>query len=233
MSRRQKEKDKYMKAKLQILLLAIGVATLAISPANAADRGNPNPGIIPPQASYAGKTQGEWLQEWWNWVYGTTNYVQMYDGTGEFAHINGNGDRKVFFLAKSWAGVPQTRHVTIPAGRAIYVPVMGNYNDSWSGITDPEELKAAVLGTIPGAHDLAVTIDGRPVVDIWRYKQITGIFTTYDVNFPPYVFYPAFGYEVSLLLRPLSPGHHVIHMQGSYLDEFTTDVTYHITVVPE
>ena len=221
-----------MKAQLQILILAIGVAALGIPSVNAAGKGNPNPGIIPPQASYAGKTQGEWLQEWWLWVFGAEGYAQMYDGTGELAHINGNGDGHVFFLAKSWAGEPQERHVTVRAGTALYIPVMGNYNDSWSGITDPEVLKAGVLATIPGAHDLAVTIDGRAVEDIWSYIQTTGIFTSIDPNFPPYVFYPAFGYEVSLLLRPLPPGQHVIHMQGSYLDEFTTDVTYYITVTP-
>jgi hypothetical protein len=49
----------------------------------------------------------------------------MTDGTGEYAHINNNGAEGLFFLAKSWAGVPQTRHVTIPAGTAIYIPVNG------------------------------------------------------------------------------------------------------------
>jgi len=226
-----------MKAKLQILFLALSISALGVPSVLAQDKdqgkGNPNPGIIPPQAAYAGKTQGEWLQAWWNWIYGTKDYVQMYDGTGELADVNGNGDGPVFFLVKSWAGEPQERHITVPAGKAIYVPVMGYYMDSASGITDPEALKAADLATIPDAHGLAVTIDGRPVKDIWNYIQVSGIFTAYDVNWAPYVFYPAFAWEVSLLVAHLPPGEHVIHMQGSYQDWFTSDVTYYLTVTPK
>jgi hypothetical protein len=223
-----------MKTTLQILIIATALAALGIRSVNAEGKRNPNPGIIPPQASYASKTQGEWLQEWWNWVGGAEGSPQMYDGTGEAAYVNGNGNGKVFFLAKTWAAVPQERQISIRAGTALFIPVMGMMGDPifW-GISDPEELKSAVLDTVPYAEGLAVTINGRGVKNIWDYFQTTGFFTSYDVNYEPYYFDNSFSWEVILLLAPLPPGQHVIHMQGAYPPwDFASDVTYYITVEP-
>jgi hypothetical protein len=41
-----------------------------------------------------------------------------------------------------------------------------------------------------------------------------------------------YGYEISLLLTPLTPGQHVIEMKGKGASGFATDVTYDLTVLP-
>jgi len=154
-----------MKTKLQTLLIAAALAILGSTAAYA--RGNPNPGILPPHAKYKGRTAGEWTAAWWRWVYGTSGQVQMYDDTGEFAYVNGNGDGPVFFLAKSWAqdgdgnyGVPQVRHVIIPPGQALYIPVMGQASGRLQPFEITQEFIDDVNSNIPTMRDLSVIIDG-------------------------------------------------------------------------
>ena len=235
-----------MKSKLQLLILALGMAALHTPLANAASQDNPNPGILPPQATYNGKTVSEWCVAWWQWVDSTEDYVQMYDATGEFAHVNNNGADGVFFLAKTWAGVPQVRHVVVPSGTRLFIPVMGT--GGWElapgGILARWGSFEEWLNTRPTSrmHDLEIVIDGKPVAALedgnHHYLHYFGADGFADGEFPLEVWwgdgqvYEFIGYEIALLLAPLPPGNHVIEMKGKSGPDFESDVTYHLTVEP-
>jgi hypothetical protein len=235
-----------MKSKLQILFLALGIAALGVPSIQADDSSNLNPGILPPQAVFKGKTAAEWTAAWWYWVLTTPEAVQMTDDTGEFAHVNNNGADGVFFLAKSWVGVPQTRHVTIPSGMPLLVPVMGLglFGDQayWDFAAEVSGLAPGVPGVmawmdtfIPEMRDLSVRIDGRLVKGLedgnQHYLSNTGLISLYHPDGSVYA--PlGYSYEIILMLTPLKPGAHVIEMKGKGCFGFETDVTYHLTVLP-
>jgi len=236
-----------MKVNLHTLTLALVVAAVGIAPVQAAAKGNPNPGILPPHATFKGKTMSEWTVAWWQWVEGTKDYVQMFDATGEFAHANNNGADGVFFLAKSWAGVPQERHVVIPSGTPLLVPVMGlgwfalapgGILNDWGSFE--EFLQAFPLSDM---HDLEIVIDGKPVAALedgnLHYLNYFGADGFVDGEFPLATSFDGtvweiIGYEITLLLAPLPPGDHVIEMKGksACCGGFESDVTYHLTVLP-
>lgn len=232
-----------MKAKLKILFLALCITAQSIPSVHANGKQNLNPRILPPQATFKGKTAGEWIAAWWTWVFTSPGASQMFDATGEFAHINNNGADGLFFLAKSWAGVPQTRHVTIPAGTAILIPVNGM---SWGGTaaewaalpgnTDQEKVNQFKGIYLPQLHGNAVSIDGTEVKGLeggnLHYLNETGLLAPLyspDGSVLAPVFY---AFEWSLIVPQLTPGQHVIRMQGSF-GPLSSDVTYHLTVLPK
>jgi hypothetical protein len=241
------KKAKYMKKKLPLLVL--GMITLGLVSASAGDKGNPNPGILPPNAVFKGKTAGEWTAAWWQWVGTTPGNAQMFDDTGEFAHVNNNGADGLFFLAKTWAGVPQTRSVTIPAGTALLVPVMGlglfaseedwTTIDEWApglGIpADPtvQEVIDWANSLIPQMKNLSIRIDGRQVAGLedgnLHYLNYTGPGPVYNPDGSVFAEL-GYGYEISLILTPLPPGKHIIEMSGDGAFGFHSEVTYHLTV---
>jgi hypothetical protein len=236
-----------MKATLQSLFLVVGIAALDVTSTHASGKANLNPGIVPPQAVFKGKTMGEWTAAWWNWVLNTPDTVQMTDSTGEFAHVNNNGADGVFFLAKTWTGVPQTRQVTVPPGTALYIPVMGlglfGDEDYWAWVAELEGIEPSGIpdvmawmdSWIPEMKDLSVVIDGKPVRGLengnLHYLNDTGLTSLSDAD--GNVWAPVgYSYEISLILLPLQPGRHVIEMKGKGTFGFETDVTYHLTVSP-
>lgn len=240
-----------MKTKLQLLIIALGITSLNIPSADAATHGNPNPSILPPNATFKGKTMGEWTHAWWQWVLGTEGNVQMFDGTGEFAYVNNNGADGVFFLAKSWAvdedgnyGVPQVREIVIPSGTPLYVPVMGLadiYPDirevakGW-GFDTLEEYWADFDTYVPYVRGLSVVVDGKPVASLedgnLHYLNFVGRLEPVTVVDSTGETLELAGFELSLILAPLTPGEHIIEMKGKGCCGFESNVTYLLTVQP-
>lgn len=203
---------------------------------------NPNPGIVHPNVAYKGKTAGEWTTAWWEWVDGAEGSMQMFDSTGEFAHVNNNGEDGVFFLAKSWTqdenenyGVPQERHVSVPAGTPLYVPVMGLRTFRLAETLDVDALWDDLNADIPNSRDFSVTINGTPVAALedgnHYYLNYTDLVpVAHPVTGEPWV---AAGYEFSFIIKPLPPGNHVIEMSAKGGDGFESNVVYYITVERE
>ncbi len=53
--------------KLRLSVVAIILGIMVLAPMVAA-AGNPNPGVVPVNSNFHGKTYGEWSAEWWKWV---------------------------------------------------------------------------------------------------------------------------------------------------------------------
>jgi hypothetical protein len=223
----------------------------------AAPRGDPNPGVVPPNATAYGKTYGEWAQAWWTWVVAIPGEVNpLFVDTNEAAHMNQS--EKVFFLAGALDGTPHQREVTVRAGTPLFVPVI---NALWWA---PDDLAtAAMFAEMEGLNPLLMTeeellrfiaeysiqayetqdppqmsviVDGRELASLGAYRafspKVFELDNTVLLGDLPDRRFVADGYWI--LLEPLSRGKHTIRMVGA-LDAgpfagFTVDVTYLIKV---
>lgn len=221
--------------------------------AKKAKKGNPNPGILPVHANAFGTTYGELAIEWWIWAYGApSGQSPIEDETGEDGYFGQEG--KVWFLAGTTGDPeadPTTRYVTVPAGKALFFPIMNmcwvTYADEpgpgEEGYTDEDEARFIMNWIMGMAYDLSCTIDGAEVQDVAEYRAESP-----TIDFPIlegtvgqdvtgweesglYSFGMADGYW--LLLAPLSEGEHVIQFSGSHAWGWSVDVTYFITVVDD
>jgi hypothetical protein len=237
-----------MKSTLQNILLAFGLAALGGATVHAQGNGNPNPGILPPTSRLQRQDRRGMVRRLVAMgARQPKDRSNVDDATGEFAHVNNNGADGVFFLAKTWAGVPEVRHIEIPSGTPLYVPLMG-----WGLLADPGEF----LGTygsveslfenlfypdILGVHDLSLEIDGVFVAALedGNLHYLNFVEDGDDLIVPIWMAdgteRETAGYEFSVIVTPLPPGEHVVQLKGQWSDEFDSfesDVTYHLTVLP-
>jgi hypothetical protein len=207
-----------------------------------------NPGALPPQSHPFGATYGEWAARWWQWAYKqpvSTN--PLFDQTG--AAIANGQSGKVWFLAGviNVSGTAD-RTGTIPAGKALFFPILNFEADNLCPpIVPPLDvagLRALATASLAGAT-LEADVDGRMIQDPQQYHETSPVFS---VTFPNNNVFQFFGCNVPagtyslpdgfvdegyyLMLAPLSAGQHTIHFHASVpAVSFTLDITYHITVV--
>jgi hypothetical protein len=245
-----------LKPAVAMVLLGLWVGTAATVHAGR----NPNPGVLPANSTPYGKTYGNWGAAWWTWALAIPAAQNpILDATGEFCHIGQEGP--VWFLAGTFGG-PATRSCTVPRGKALLVAILNQvlnapedvpYSQSIathlgvdpSTLTAEEVMRLAVNWNLDHASVLAVTVDGVDIKNVAQYRDDSDPFALVlsDIFEPAYPAGPrelnvADGYYV--MLRPLTPGTHTIHVQsglefsiadGDPFDfEFSMDVTYHLTV---
>jgi hypothetical protein len=225
-----------LKPLLATATLALLVAT---SPAQAAGR-KPNPGVIPPGSTFRGLTYGEWGARFW------TKLFAIPVVGGSHPYLSGGafeGDQGVVFLTASGNGA--TFDITIKAGTPILCPVLNAEcsvlePDPFHGDTEAE-LRACANGHMDNTSGLFAIIDGVPVKNLGGYRvesplfEFTlpedNLFAFFGLDAPGGTTSPAVDAGVYLLLAPLSPGKHTIHVGGSFdVLGFTFDNTFHITV---
>src|SRR5437899_92484 len=101
---------------LAVLLALFAVSLSAVTHA----QGN-NPGIVPPEANYAGRSAGEWTAAWWQWALGipeAQNPVE--DTTGEFCAVGQSGP--VWFMGSSFTNCI-ARQCIRDADKSLFLPV--------------------------------------------------------------------------------------------------------------
>jgi len=226
--------------KLRLSVVAIILGILVLAPLAAAAK-NPNPGVLPVNSHPYGMTYGEWSAEWWQWALSIpADRNPVTDTSGEFCAEGQSG--KVWFLAGTF-GTTETRSCTIPAGKALFFPIINcESSEIEYGFTTEAEMRADATATINAVTDLKVEVDGKELKDLWSYRVQSGLFTIWlpqdnvlDLEIPT-------GEGVSsdtvsdgywIMLAPLSAGEHTIHIHGEVDGVFVTDVTYYLTVVPK
>lgn len=229
-----------------------GLATLVVLGLTASAawaQRNPNPGVVPSQAVAYGHTYSEWNAAWWQWAYSfppgeDQNPVQ--DPTGALAGLGQSGP--VWFLAGTF-GRTATRTATIPAGKALFFPII---NTLWINIPElgdnpwSDEQRAFAKGFlapfIDNAFNLSCTIDGVAVANVASYRSVTADGSEYPITFgevnlwglPAGTYGPSVDDAICLLIAPLKPGLHTIRFtaasEGSWGGSFALDVTYNLTV---
>jgi hypothetical protein len=226
-----------------IALLAV-FALVGVSPDARTQGGNGNPGVIPPQARYRGLSYSDLEARFWQAAYS----IPVVDGDHPF--ISGGafgGDDGVVFLS-AVVGAPATVEVTVPAGTALFLPVVNAEcsviePDPFHGDNE-DELRACANEHIDNTSGRSAEIDGKAVKNLDAYRVESPLYefgplpednllAFLGVDAPAGSTSPSVDAGYYLLLAPLSVGEHVVRV-GANLDEFgvSIDTTFRITVVP-
>ena len=195
---------------------------LAIGSVHAAGR-NPNPRIAPVNSSPYGKSYGEWANAWWQWVLSIpADRNPLTDETGAFCGEGQSGP--VWFNAGTF-GNSAERHCTVPAGKAIFMPVFNwifgsgafDCHPTVPGVPcDVDALRASAAANTEAAEVLEVSIDGAPLQNVadYRASSPTPFSITYPENsvtgVPAGTYFPQVADGYWLMLSPLSKGAHTI-----------------------
>jgi hypothetical protein len=212
-----------------ILVLVVGTPSTAVAK-------NLNPGVLPPNARPHGMTYGEWGARWWQWALAApVPDNPLLDPTGEDCAVGQSG--KVWFLAGTLGSGTVVRECTVPVGTALFFPVL---NAAFIA-TEPFETEAFVHEQVKARVDtfdvslLAVEVDGRSLQNLGAYRAHSPTFeiTLPENNLfgaPAGTYGPAAADGYWVMLHPLPPGQHTIHIHGVFPNGGVLDVTYHLLV---
>jgi hypothetical protein len=205
------------------------------------------PRIAPIASKPGGQSYGRWAAQWWQWALGVPAATTVFDQSGENC-----AERQVddtWFLAGSFGPEPVVRSCTIPAGKALFFPLV-NYG-SFAFLTDPPAARTEAFlrqqATCQLPVELFAEIDGFRIARLKRY--FTGrrgsqspIFTVQlppgnilgagDGDIPELVLSPSAEQGFYLFVKPLPPGEHVVHWEARGCSETAQDITYHLTIEP-
>jgi len=202
--------------------------------------------IYAPNTNVLGMSYGDWSAAWWQHVLTFTNNLSPYsDTTGQYCNDGQGGP--VFFLMGGPAN-PTYRNCTIPAGKALFLPII---NVECSTVEpglfhgdNAQQLRACAAMWNDGTDksSLKMTIDGTKVRGLDDFRAQSPF---YDFVVPPAnnflgVDGVTSGSSVSdgywVMVKPLSPGVHVIHFEGAWVSGpgagSVQNVTYTLTVTP-
>ena len=230
-------------------LVVVG-ALVALIGATVALAANPNPGVLPPNSHPHGHTYGELNASWWQWFFSvraSKNPGLATNGAVD-CRVGQSGD--VWFLAGYFLGSGTfTRSCTIPAGKALFIPLINSWADNICN-TPPftvEHLRALAESLAIPSTNLHAIIDGRSLPSqrakspVFSYNlpgtKDNVITAAFGVKIPGPCWpslhvYPAVADGFYTMIPPLSAGSHSINFGGvgPAPDKITLDVTYNLTV---
>ncbi len=224
-----------MKQSRILTIIVVTVVLLLITFLIAFAGGNKNPGVLPPNSRVQGLTYGEWSAEWWQYVLSIPeNENPLTGGTGTncvYQRIGNVGLVAADPLSAS------TIPCEVRTGMILFLDILSAEcstveEEPFYGVNE-EGLRACAEGfTIT---DLQASIDGSNVKNLDQYIHTSPLFefTLPEDN----ILYTEelSGQSVSngahLILAPLSPGEHTIHLHASIPElEFIVDMNFELTV---
>jgi hypothetical protein len=213
-----------------------------------------NSQVVPPDSVEFGNTYGEWSARWWQWLVSIPAATNPNLTSGMVDCTLGQSG-PVWFLGGSFGDKPSyTRNCTIPGGKDLLVTplttLFGEFgktpeSDCPKGPDecDPTHLRSLAAEGQDDPQLLEVKVGDVQVESVDQYRVTSPVFSAF---FPKQAIFPdtfvkhgtvpsgSHGPLVSdgyfLLLKPLSPGPHTIHLKGVSNNGFTVEVTYNLTV---
>lgn len=211
--------------------------------------------ILPPSSLPYGLSYEEWSAKWWQWSLSQATNKIEYGGS---AGLCEGPASEVRFLAGGPYPAASVRRITVSDKVALFFPVLTVWVDN-SGCPafttlSADQLLAQAEGMWGSVTETSCTIDGElvagmedPTNSIYLVQSPPFSYTTapkHNVLAGAYgesciggdtTIYPALSDGIFLMLAPLKPGKHTIHLVGivgpataPYVD---VDVTYDITVL--
>jgi hypothetical protein len=230
------------------VVLGLGLAALSV-PSVLANDGHDDgySAVYAPNENVLGMSYGDWSAAWWQYLLLFTNDVSPYlDTTGQYCNEKQGGP--VFFLVGGPVN-PTIQGCTIPAGKALIVPIINGECSSVEPAPfqgrNAQEARACIAQWNDGTDikHLKFTIDGIRIRGLRDYRVQSPYF--YFNMLPPANNFLGVngvteGYSVSdgywVMVKPLSPGTHVIHFEGAWVSGpgagAVQNVTYNLTVTP-
>ncbi len=215
-----------------VVSAALLLTTLAITGA----QGSSNPGVLPPNSKVQGLTYGQWSTLWWQYVFSIP--------AAQNPLIGNNGDRCALkrvgnvALDVTFGQLGAPIKCTVPAGTMLYMELLAA---ECSNLEAPpfyggheQELRACAHTFVP--HDMEASIDDVKVQNPGQYlveSPLYGFKVPADniLGVPAGTIGKSVAYGAYLMIAPLMPGKHTIHVYATYPDMgFVRDVTLDLTV---
>jgi hypothetical protein len=212
---------------------------------------NSNQGVLQKNSPLLEKTYGELNASWWQWFFSvraSENPGLATDGAVDCS-VGQSGD--VWFLAGHFlSGGTFTRSCSIPAGKALFVPLINSWVDNVCN-TPPltvDQLRALAADFVSPAKNLHASIDGstilyqRAISPVFSYNlpstKDNMLYAAFGISLPGPCWpslhvYPAVADGFYTLLPPLTAGSHSLNFGGSVgsgKNAFKLDMTYNLTV---
>lgn len=187
--------------------------------------------------------------QWWQFIGSIPTPVNPgLDPTGADCVLGQRGS--VWFLAGTFGAGTATRACSVPAGEALFFPVVNFVNINTPNVCGQgsnnisvADLRAQIAPSIDAATNLSVQVDGRPVEDLSRVaSKVFAISFPADNIFnaacggpgtvPAGTYSPAVDDGFYVFLKPLKVGRHALHIHGEIPNVIVLDVTYDLTIVP-
>ncbi|WP_128377354.1 hypothetical protein [Streptomyces cavernae] len=117
--------------------------------------------VVPPWSRYAGRTYGQWGAEWWRWALEIPGSVNpLTDPTGARCGIDQSGP--VWFLAGTFGAGSASRTCTLPAGKALFSPIINGFYAERPGVLTYKQLRQELRESIDLDNaTYEATLDGR------------------------------------------------------------------------
>jgi hypothetical protein len=223
------------------------ILSVAILGCGVAEARPPGPRIAPIDSRPAGQSYGRWASQWWQWALSIPDAVNpVGDLSGDHCAERQLGP--VWFLAGSFTSDPVVRTCSIPAHRALFLPMINAYYGAF--LNDPPETRTprSVREAAACAEPVSITvrIDGVKVRHPERYftGRSGSLSPLFNIELPPGNIYglgeddvpelalsPSAEQGYYLFVLPLLPGAHQIHWVASGCSpDFSQDVKYMLTV---
>jgi hypothetical protein len=226
------------------LAACITAAAMSLVTLGGSAHANAAPGAFNPDSQPYGTSFEEWTAEWWQSMLSIpTPDNPLTDTTGENCMVGQRGP--VWFLAGTFGGGATTRSCSIPEGKAIFFPVL-NLLDVNTTTQTPRELRDETAPCLAAATTLLAEADGESVANLFRKHRVKSrVFeitlpsdSLFSFALPAGTYSPAIDDGFYVMLKPLDPGAHTLHIVGTSSGcpltggPFGVDVTYNLTIVP-
>ena len=225
-----------------VLLLAVFASAFSFT--SCAKDDNPastNPGYnIVAKGTYKNHSWGEWSGMWWSWALAMPDGANAVQGT---APMETNQSGEVWFLSGNFKGGSETRTITVPAGKALFISLINFYADTTGGYPPADSLMilAQLIWDGSSAKVDLFEIDGKAVDNVAAnyYAPVTS-FMNQNIPLKNVIGDQTYGKDkisslaascgYYMMIDGLSTGTHTIHFKASNMNPLSIDMTYNITV---
>jgi hypothetical protein len=230
----------------QYLLVAVvvGVVFLWVPSTLFAQKGHANSWIFPPDSQPFGMTYGDWSAAWWQYEFSLATSTNPILNPAADCNVK-QSSGPVFFVGASF-GVPATLTCTLPASKALFFPLLSTECSTpepppYHG-SDPQELRtcAGAFADAICINTLKLTVDGVDIHHLERFRAQSPLFdfitpaTDNILGLPGVTSGSSVEDGYLVMLKPLSPGSHVIRFGGAFVSGpasgFSADTTVYLTV---
>ncbi|MGB5091302.1 MAG: hypothetical protein WBN72_10205 [Nitrososphaeraceae archaeon] len=227
MIRRNLTSDVTRVTKLKVLFIIIGTISSLVFLAtltNITYSQGSNQTVYSTDSKPFGIPYQDWVAAWWNWTSEITTDMHPRDDPSRSCNVNQNGS--VWFLpdALSIESASNPRICEVPAGKAIFIPVITGEMDNIEkrNLTDTEIIKQA-LACDNYSNNRRAEVDGVSVNglnDPVTYRTNSShLFNSTMVDNNIYNLKPGTGRGFAdgwfLFIKPLPIGEHKIHVAGA------------------
>ncbi|MHB8132709.1 MAG: hypothetical protein ACYDH1_00680 [Anaerolineaceae bacterium] len=224
-----------MKNFRNLVVISVAIVMIASTVYIANAQSNATPKVLPSTSQIKGLTYGEWLARWWQFVLEVPTPDNPLTNGTDSCIFKRFGNVGVVVANSSTGGQVNCE---VPAGIFLYIEVLGaecsNLEEAPFYGGNEEELRECAQALIP--QNLVASIDNFQVTDLDRFIFLSPVFEFINpeeniLGVPAGTSGLSMGLGSYLMIAPLSPGKHTIHVQGMIPTlEYTRDVVIDLTV---